>query len=1067
MKNVSLKRALTFYANENLYVDREKSHDILKILKCGILTDQEFNKADHIHLLTKNQKNELNTFIDTFENMRRNILNDFYSYYKKGVFGFLIHCARIKDTSETKFERIKEIRPITTNIKKGNGEYLKVRAYRGVKVKDGSIHKTLYWICEDNDTDDGCCKVLASYNGRKEIITKTGKKERITYEYINAENYEGHKFDKSLFSLNINSQNLSNRLSFFYFSGAKQKDKDGKWIQTNAYKKYLDDGIEIKGIMDKVEFGQNLKESLRTKIAATLTSFAMRLTDTIEAVENAFIEKDRLLDFLYSGNGEFASYFLNKLSRSQAKEIENFKQLTMEEGDLKEISSVFNYQAKECNVIINNILQAFLSEMSFDDIETSREDLYKQLRDEYLMRQLKAIPSFPLLNVDKNIEVTTEDILMFVNSKREKISLDAFLKMKLEVNDYEKIEGLNELTAKLKWPEIEKGAEASIIFLLHKLLKRKRNNVTHNKLYQYAYFMIINEKASNTVDLINNLIYFSIGKMIKIAPSLNLEEYKSDGQSKRVFADYARIIISFLSIAQKKSKKHKPARKMELETDELLRHFKGSVFDSLKKRESSILGLSGFDFTEKSTKKGVVFIFQRVKTKTKRGRIGVLTFWYLGVNLHNQIKFKEESVLEKKFQEYATGKFYALCSKKSGSSGGVMVKELDESNFLDSSKMMLLPLLLTKRQIREYFDNADFSILEQGTYFNSLEIQRVKEDKRELYFLNLAVTRQNVPAKALTPEYQKGLLGVNRGENTVAWAALLDMDGNPLFKDLDRCFIELAPEFGKKYRDRYKEIQESQSRGSAKKLNVKGEIQKVIEQVGARIISEALQNGLKIVLENLDTNFRRKGKGVFVGVSQQYNNLQAFIESKLTQNNISMNRVDGLLTFQFPFYVSILCSNCGNINSLTGKEHLVKDLLLLDEEGELPKELKYKEWSVALDQTMRKWDRKKRKYVVINIYDEIVKVLTNNRIIKKESHIENLLKDLFNPRKNQSDLFSCNLCGHECNEGKQAGLNTGRFSLLPKRTAGEKEKITYSGKIELEYQKRLKSGIFLPGSEFL
>ncbi len=1066
-KEVSLLKAIEIHAGKNLYANPKKYNDSMKTMKCGILTEQKFKQAEHIHLLTENQKEELDIYIDTFEEKKKLVLNDFYRYYEKGVFDFLIHCARIKDTDATRFERIKEIRPVRTNIKKGNGEYLKVKAYRGIKVKDESIHKRLYWVAEDMDTDDGCYKVLLSYSGRKEIKKDENGNERITYKYINSENYEGHRFDKNLFSLDINSQSLSNRLSFFYFTTAQQKDKDGKRIHTAAYKKYLNAGIEIKGILDGFDLGQQLKDALRTKIAATLTSFAAKLTDTIEVVENVFIEKDRLLDFLFSGKVDFTMDFIDKISKSHVKVFEKLIQLTMKEGDLKEISNIYNYQAKECNVIINLIIRAYLSNLNFDDIETSREEFYKQLRDEFLLPSLKAIPSFPGLKDGGTTEVTTDDIFIFINTKKEKISLDVFSKMKLDLNDYEEIEKLNELAARLKWPVINKGSETSIIFLLHKLLMRKRNNIAYIKLYKHAYYLIINNKVPDAKEIIENLIDFAIVHMRSKANHLNEEKYKSDGQTKRIFSDYARIIVSFLSVAQKKMNKLKTARKLELEIDELLGNFKGSAFDSLKRKESDVLGLSGFGFAEKAARRGAVLVFKNVNLKLKNGKNGVLTCWYLGLNLYKTIKFKEDNIINKKFQEYDSEKFYALCSKKGETPDALAVKELDKSNFLENPEMLLLPLMLGKRQIRGYFTNFKFSVLDQGTFFNSLEIQRITEGKKASYFLNLVVTRQKIPLKTLPPEYQKGVLGVKRGENTVAWAALLDMDGNPLFADPNKSFMELAPEFGKKYRKRYKEFQESQSRGSVKRLNVKGEIEKIIEQTGARIVTEALQHGLKIVLENLDASFGRKGKGVFAGVSKQYNNLQTFIESKLSQNNISMNRVDGLLTYQFPAYDSILCSCCGNINSLNKKEHLIKDIIALNKEGELPKELKYKKWNINLDQNMKKWDGKKRKYVEIIFFEEIVNILTNNRITKKEFHIENQLRDLLNPRKEQSGKFKCAFCGHECNADKQASLNIARFTLLPKRTVKEKEKISYLGKIELEYQKRLKSGFFIPGSEFL
>jgi len=1069
MANISLKKALQQFPQTTLSkvtnpkTGKVQTRNVLKTMQCGLaisLTPKQ--RKVELEELSPDKKKLLDEYIDTFENKKQLILEDFYHYYEKSIWDFLIYCSRIKDTTETTYIVIPELPEITTKIKKSDGTYLKVKAYKGISNTTGNIHKTLYWFADDIDTKDGCTKVQFQYTEQRK-------------EYITTDNYEKYNFDPALFELQPDTQQISNRISFFYMTNAQKKDKNGIYHETPKYQEYKKKGISIKGIVDDIEI--DIKEPLRTKTAAVLKAFVDKLQESIKEIESVISEKNERIALLNKEDpkNNFPEFFVTNLKEDDKKLLSELTQLQIEDRDVKKFSELYNTLAKSFNQILNNAIQTYISiKLKESKIKQSdKEQEGKRLWDTYHLNHLKGIPSFPQMKNESQGKITAEMIYHFIQEQLQQYkNFSAFDHLLLDKNDFiftDQKRKLSEDTVeqeqewKEQWKTIKEKENNSFILTLRKILWRK-NNIPGKKLMHYAHYLVQQGKITTNSAIVKALIEYALQELLKKQEHLSCEQFSSDQKAKREFCDYARIIISFIAYQLKKEEKRKEARNLELQIDDMSGNYKGTAFDLLKKGESNILPLSGFDFDNHGTKKGACLVFRNT---TDHGNIR--THWYFALNLYNKIHFEEFDQQYDHPLEYPVDQYFVLASKGNDKTVSHHIYQLSPKEFDPGSKTMLIPLLLGTRQLREYITNFEISPFKNLLYFNSAEIQRIRNHKEEQYFLNLVTTRPEVEAYELTQEKKKGLIGIDRGENTVAWAALVNTQGNPLFEGKDeRNFIELAPKFGKKFREEYKEISKRQSHGSVKKLNIQGRVKKVIEGVGAKIISNALEYGLQIVLENLDRGFGRHGKNTFVGV-RQFTHLQKFIESKLKQNNISFKK-DSILQTVPAAYTSKMCSNCGVINSLTGKEDFIAAVIeqFKDHPQQKDPKISCNKLCINLDQEITSWDRNKKREVVENSFEKIKAIFSNTKIQKHEAYVEIILKKLLNPRKEKADLFKCNFCGHTCHADKQAALNIARFSLLPYRSESEKKKgITAISKLEEEYQQRLNDGIFQRGSLIL
>ncbi|MBU1078422.1 MAG: hypothetical protein KKH98_14085, partial [Spirochaetes bacterium] len=722
-KDITLKKSMRVLANENLSVLSETGKGVYKTLKCGLFTDPVDKKKRFKNCLTIEQKQKLDAYIDRFDQKKQQILEDFYHYFEKGVWDFLIYCARRKDTSVTEYTEINDIPSIETDVRNVNGDLLVIKAYQSHNTRKNEYAKRISWFATDKNTDDGCHRVGFQYNGKVDVenIDKNGKIKTdkqgnplLKAVNIDIDNYKAAIFKPELFTLQIDAQELGNRMSFFYMTEAS---KNGK--PTAACLKYKKQGICIKGICDDLEY--DIKEALREKVSGVITSFAQKLMDKINEVKDVFEAKNKLISQIVDNNvaDPFLAEFRKETWVENKELFTALKDLQLKQSDLKLATNAYSSLSREYNQLMNIYIQSIVSKMLESAIKNgerlNKEDEEDKLRKKYLLKRLKGVPSFPQIKASQKDQKKPDEIVEIIISDSQASRMfnvfDELFGIENRIHDFHFLTGkvtspINDINSgqigeKKKWEIIREGLKDKFIYVLYTMLCKNPTNIAGRKMFSHAYYLItLNPKTPNS-EIVSALIEFAGKKMVALAPHLKPDtETQFDHQSRRIFADYGRFVISLVALQMKKEGRNKDARKLELKIDEIMGDFKGSVFDRLNKKQSNILGLSGFDFKDSGAIKGACLIFRnteaKLKSKKEKPKDGTLTEWYLGINMCNTILFEGPPLEKKKINEYEKDVYFAFGAKKDRSDIFKLSEKKDD-------ELLLIPLDISKRQVREYF----------------------------------------------------------------------------------------------------------------------------------------------------------------------------------------------------------------------------------------------------------------------------------------------------------------------------------------------------------------------------
>lgn len=185
---------------------------------------------------------------------------------------------------------------------------------------------------------------------------------------------------------------------------------------------------------------------------------------------------------------------------------------------------------------------------------------------------------------------------------------------------------------------------------------------------------------------------------------------------------------------------------------------------------------------------------------------------------------------------------------------------------------------------------------------DEVDLKSARLVKNGDYFLELSI--EFPEAERVKPETY---LGIDLGENVSTAYSLVDKDGLVLERGhVSDELRQIRIEAGKK-------VQDLQRRG--KRVKRKHYKQKAID--GAihiiinRLLDLAAKHKSQIVLEDLDSNFRVRGKFT----KSCYKKIAKFIGYKAKMRGISVRTV-------WPAYTSKICISCGSLNTVRSKDRL-------------------------------------------------------------------------------------------------------------------------------------------------